>query len=156
MTKMEKLPASASSLLNKLLVAKNVYQEIYPGLSDTLFRLELKRIILEKEIFVKDFNAIHKFKLSDYLEENGEDIKLQSDTLRIKLNHLMPSNENPQIFAIILEREKELVGLYHMILRKAISDEFFYMILKNQLDETRQSVRELSEILETEIVDDSK
>jgi hypothetical protein len=156
MTKMEKLPEAAASLLNKLIVAKNIYQEIYPGLSDTLLRIELKRIIMEKEIFVKDFNAIHEFKITDYLEENGDDIKLQSDTLRIKLNHLMPSNENHQIFTIILEREKELVGLYHMILRKSISDEFFYMILKNQLDETRQSVRELSKIIETQILEDSK
>lgn len=156
MTKIEKLPAAALSLLTKLIVAKNIYQEIYPGLSDTLFRLELKRIILEKEIFIKDFNAINEFKIKEYVEENGDDIDLQSDTLRIKLNHLMPSNDNHEIFTIILEREKELVGLYHMILRKSISDEFFYMILKNQLDETRQSVRELSEILESEIVDDSK
>ena len=156
MNKIEKLSASSLGLLNKLIVAKDIYQELYPGLSDTLLRIELKRIIIEKEIFIKDFNAVNGFTLKVHLEEYGDDIKLEADNLRIKLNHLMPSNNNHKIFSIILQREKELVELYHIILRKTVTDEFVYMILKNQLDETKQSVRELSEILDNVIVENIK
>lgn len=156
MKKIEKLSASSLGLLNKLIVAKDIYHELYPGLSDTLLQIELKRIIIEKEIFIKDFNAINGFTLKGHLENFGNDIKLEKDNLRIKLNHLMPSNNNHEIFSIILQREKELVELYHMILRKTITDEFVYMILKNQLDETKQSVRELSEILDHVIVEHVK
>lgn len=143
------IPPSSLNLLQKLLVAKEIYQKLITSVSDNLIRTELRRITIEKEIFIRDFNAINGFRISDFKNQHKEDIRIESDNLQLKFDHLITDHDDAKILSGIIEREKEHEDLYHLILERPIDDEFRHMILKNQLDETKQSIQELKDIMNT-------
>jgi hypothetical protein len=148
MTNLKNLPA-AVALLNKIIVAKEVYQDILPGLTDGFIKEVLERIAAEKDIFIKDFNSFKHFDSSKHIEENQRNIGIEMDNLRIKLKHLLTSEKEEEILEFILNKENELVESYQMLLNDHIEDEFTAIMLKNQKDETVRTLKELRSILET-------
>jgi len=143
------IPSQSLNLLQKLIVAKEIYQGIINSISDNLIKTELRRIAIEKEIFIRDFNAINGFRISDFKNQYKDDIRIESSNLQLKFDHLITGHDDAGILSGIIEREKEHEDLYHLVLEKPIEDEFMHMILKNQLDETKQSIQELKDIINT-------
>jgi hypothetical protein len=146
---MKKMPIASKILLSKLIVARDVYQEFGSRLSDELLKITLKRITIEKRIFVKDFNMIHGFNLNDHLKEQNDNIAIERENLRNKMLHLLSSNDDQAILEFILEKEEGLIKLYYMFLGEPIDDEFVRIVMKNQLDETKQSIQELNDLIVT-------
>lgn len=148
MSNLKNLPA-AVALLNKIVVAKEVYREILPGLTDGFIKEVLQRIAEEKAIFIKDYNSFKHFDSSKHIEENQRNISMEMDNLRIKLKHLLTSDKEEEILEFILNKEKELIDSYQMLLSDHIEDQFTAIMLKNQKDETMRTLKELRSILET-------
>ena len=143
------IPTSSLSLLQKILVDSKVYREINIAISEILIKIELKRIIMNKEIFIKDFSSISGFSIKTITEELGDGIRIESGNLKLKFDNLIVKGDDSLILNAILEREKEHQDLYYMILDKPIADQYIHMILNNQLDETKRSIRELEDLLST-------
>jgi len=150
-----KVPTRSLNLLQKLIVAKEIYRTLIKSVTDNLIKTELRRITIEKEIFIRDFNAISGFRVRDFIDQYSEDIRVETNNLKLKFDNLILEHDDAKILSGIIEREKEHKDQYHLVLEKPVDDEFIHMILKNQLDETNQSLRELKDILETLIAENS-
>lgn len=146
MYSIKSLPQVSVELINKLFVAKELYREISTKYSDLLMQDELKRLALEKKIFIKDLHSIKDFSISDHLNEHGDDIQMEKENLIIEINHLFLEQNEEDVVKFIMQREKKLIDLYYLLFREKVEDDFIRMILKNQLDETERSLKELSGI----------
>lgn len=145
----KRISTSYLNIIHKLIVDRSVYEHVHKSLSDTLMKIELKRIVLQKEIFIKDFKTISGFVINDFNEEYGEDMEIEAENLRLKFDHLITSHDDKGILSLIIDKEQELSDLYYKALKNAKDDEFIYMILKNQLDETSLSSSELHDLLQS-------
>ena len=146
MVSINDLPHVSIDLINKLIIARDIYHEISLKYSDVLVNDELKRLALEKRIFLKDFQSIKDFSLSKHLENNEDKIRIEKEPLRIKFDQLFLNESDIDVINYVIERERKLIDIYYLLFRGKIEDDFIRMILKNQLDETQRSIRELEEI----------
>ena len=146
MVSINDLPHVSIDLINKLIIARDIYHEISLKYSDVLVNDELKRLALEKRIFLKDFQSIKDFSLSKHLENNEDKIRIEKEPLRIKFDQLFLNESDIDVINYVIERERKLTDIYYLLFRGKIEDDFIRMILKNQLDETQRSIRELEEI----------
>ena len=146
MVSIKELPQISVELINKLIISMDLYREISQKYSDVLFNEEIKRLALEKKIFLKDFQSIKDFNVSDHLKENEDKINIEKENLLIKINHLFLNKSNEDVLEFVIEQENKLTDLYHLLFMEKVEDDFIRMILKNQLDETKRSIRELEEL----------
>jgi len=146
MVSINELPPVSVKLINKLLIAKDVYQAISLQYADILLHEELKRLALEKKIFLKDFQSIKGFDPAEHKSRNEEEIRIGKENLILKFNHLFLENDEEDLIKFIIEFEKKLTDFYYLLFRSRVEDDFIRMIFKYQLDETERSIRELEEL----------
>jgi len=139
-------PITLTNLADKLILLSDIYRQASSKISDALVKEQAKRLALEKSIFLKDFYNVQNFKITEHMSEHGDRIGMERNNLAIQFNHLFMEEDMPGILDFFIDREEELIGEYHHIFVEDSSDDFTHMVLKNQMDETRQSMNELEDV----------
>jgi hypothetical protein len=141
-----------NNLVEKLIILRDMYRQTSRKMLDPMLREQSRRLALQKSIFLKDFHNVQHFNINSYIKKQGDRIATQQKYLSIQFHHLIMENDAISMLNYFIGREQELVSDYYKKMLNALSesdDEFTRMVLKNQKDETKQSIDELKDLKTT-------
>ncbi|NJN27725.1 MAG: hypothetical protein HC819_18045 [Cyclobacteriaceae bacterium] len=142
------LNPEVAHLIDQLIVNKELNENALKKIGDKVAREKIERLYDKKKIFIKELGNLMKIDVQHYIHEKRKSIDIKLEKVSNQFQHLFFSGSDVQLISFLISTEKKLQTLYHTLIYHCRFDDFILMVFKNQLNESRRDMVELSKLQE--------